>query len=86
MTEAVGEGEENIGDEGEKQRILDRLIRWNTFLYFTNDLWKDVIEQAYGDGVNMDTNEAQAARAKVFDTVKGFKNRVIENMEVCHFF
>ena len=82
--EAAGEEAENAEDTGVKQRVLDRLIRWNTFLYFTNDLWKDIIEQAYGEGVDIDSIKGQAARSKIFNCVKGFKNRVIKNMEVCH--
>ena len=82
--EVVEEEMKNSNNTGAKQRLLDRVIRWNTFIYFTNDLWKNIVEQIYGKEIDINSNKKQTARSKIFDCVKDFKNRVIENMKVCY--
>ena len=77
------EGDENEQEEGMLQRKLDRLIRWNCFLYFTNNLWESVAKDCYGDEYDIDSDAGQGTRLKIFDCVKNYKNKVLNNMEVC---
>jgi len=78
----VAEEDDGDGDRNRRIRSLDREIRWSTFLFFTNDLWQDIVKAVYGSTVDMDSDEAMQARAKVFDSVKSYKNKVLLRMEV----
>lgn len=53
-----------------------------SFLYFTNDLWEPVLRECYGEGFDLDSTPGQEARAKLFDSNKGYKNKVLRHMEV----
>ena len=35
-----------------QQRKLDRVVRWNCFLYFTNRLWIHIAKERYGNDFN----------------------------------
>ena len=77
------EEEAGGGDEqNELQRKLDRVTKWMCFLCFTNKLWESAAKECYGDNFDIDSNEGQGVRLKIYDMVKGIKNRVIKAMEV----
>ena len=58
------DGEEE-GDEAATFRALDRATGWNSFLFFTNDLWQDVLKGVYGSGLIIDSVQAQQARSEL---------------------
>ena len=35
--------------------------------------------------MNVNSNNKQITRSKIFDYIKEFKNRVIENIKICYF-
>ena len=61
---------------------IDRLIKWNCFLFFTNRLWEDIARQTCGDNFDIDSEHGQTVRVRIFDAVKGNKFRTIENIAV----
>ena len=63
-------------------RKLDRLIRWNCFLHMTNQLWQEIAEECYGESFDIDSDAGQRARLRIFDSVKGYKNKTLNFMEV----
>ena len=74
----------NVDDieNSKKIRALDRVIRWNIFFYFINDLWIEILHDVYDKDINIDSYETVQIRAKIFDNIKIYKNRVLERMKI----
>jgi hypothetical protein len=72
-----------LAEQQTTHRRLDRAMRWNAFLHFTNDLWIDVIYEVYGSDIDIDSPEVVEARSKIFNNTKAWKWRVLKRMEVC---
>ena len=66
-----------------QQRKLDRLIRWNCFLFFTNKLWTLIAKECYGSEFDIDSDNGQVVRLRISDSVKSWKHVTIGRMEVC---
>ena len=64
------------------QRKLNKFTRWNVFFHFINRLWKYVTLECYEKSFDIDSNAEQAARTKIFDTIKNFKNKIISRMKI----
>lgn len=76
-----------IADRENEQQIinlhmLDRQIRWSTFLYFINDLWLDILKHMYNEDINLNLNETIATQVKMFNNIKDFKCKVLTRMKM----
>jgi hypothetical protein len=63
-------------------RKLDVEIRWDTFQFHSNKFAKHLIQRVYGNDVDVQGDIYQAARNKVFDNVKSYKNKMLAAFDV----
>lgn len=66
----------------ENMRALNREIRWNIFLFFTNNLWMNIVKKIYESDINVNSNEALQVRAKIFDVIKELKSKIFQKMKI----
>ena len=71
---------ENVVEE--RIRRLDRSIRWEVLLHFSNFQWLETIQSVYGQDISADSYDFREGREKIFDATKAYKFNVLRNMEV----
>lgn len=69
-------------DARESYRILDREIRWHSLLYATSQAYHELIVAAYGDHLKPYTEEYQAAKTRIQDTIRAHQNQTLSGGEV----
>jgi len=57
--------------------VLDRKIRWQAFLYFSNFQWLQTLHEVYGEDLDADSYEYMMGRSKIFDSIKAYKNKIL---------
>lgn len=70
-------------DNQDLLRKLDVEIRWDTFIYHSNKFHISLIRRVYGDDIDLQSEDFLAARQRVYDNVKAYKHRVLNNIRVC---
>jgi hypothetical protein len=69
-------------NEQTKVRQLDRAIRWMVLCYHSNKFAKSIIKKVYGNDIDPDSVEYISARTKVYDNVRAYKSKMLNNMVV----
>ena len=64
------------------QKKLNRLFRWNCFLYFTNDFWQKIAKKCHENSFDVNFSEIQSTRLKIMNDVKSRKNKIIDRMKI----
>ena len=64
------------------QKWLNRLFRWNCFLYFTNDFWQKIVKKCHENSFDVNFSEIQFTRLKIMNDVKFRKNKIINRMKI----
>jgi hypothetical protein len=76
MTPGYAERVLQQSDE-ELYRKLDAEIRWDSFNYHSNKFSDHIIKRVYGVGIDVQGDVYLAARAKVQDNIKSYKNKML---------
>ena len=69
-------------ENSKKIRALNRIIKWNIFLYFINDLWIEILQKIYDKKINIDSYETIQTKTKIFDNVKIYKSKMLKRMKI----
>jgi hypothetical protein len=69
-------------NEQTKVRQLDHAIRWMVLCYHSNKFAKSIVKKVYGNDIDPDSVEYTSARTKVYDNVRAYKSKMLNNMVV----
>ena len=78
---SAGVATESINSE--QYRQLDNLVRWEAFLYASNESHHVIIKDIFGDDVQVYSDVYQQARTKIFNNIKSYKGQVLSYAMVC---
>ena len=67
---------------GDGPSLVDKLIRWQAFLFFSNFRWLELLHEVYGADLSADSFRYTIGRTRIFDNIKAYKNKVLSCMEV----
>lgn len=62
--------------------LLDWKTRWQAFLYFSNFLWLQTLQDVYEKELNADSYDYITGRIKIFNNIKVYKCKVLARMKV----
>ena len=74
---------ETVADNDDQDLcLLDRLIRWQAFLFFSNFRWLELLHEVYGADLSADSFRYTIGRTRTFNNIKAYKNKVLSRMEL----
>ena len=75
-----------IEEDDKKLQLLNRKTRWLSFLFFSNFMWLNVLQDVYEKSIATNSYEVVIERTKIFDLIKEFKHFVLTLMKIFDFF